>query len=112
MHDRYTWRAGLPVQAKKDRYFLAPRGLVPRWQRLLQEIALEPGGFVLALADHRLDAPNPPHHLGQSAFWPGPVRADATSEISRAPDIQDMLAGIAESVHARRVGQVRHHGSG
>src|ERR1700694_2786503 len=112
MHDRYTWRAGAPVQAKKDRYFLAAGGLVPRWQHLLQQIAFEPRGFVLALADHSLDARNPPRHLGQAAVWLGPVRADATSEINRAPYIQDTLASIAEAVHARRVGQLRHHGPG
>src|ERR1700687_5317622 len=112
MHDRYAWRARLPVQAKKDRYFLAARGLVPWWQHLLQQIAFEPRGFVLALADHSLDARNPPHHLARATVWFAPVRADATSEINRAPYIQDTLASIAEAVHARRVGQLRPHGSG
>src|SRR5579859_7318455 len=37
-----------------------------------------------------------------------PVRADATSEIKRAANIEDTLAGIVERVHAWRVGQLRH----
>ena len=102
VHDREARCGRVLAEADPDRNLLAAGGLVPARQTPLEQVALEPRGFVLGIAHDRLDARNPFDHAGQPPIvaQTAPVRADAPAPVGGAANVQDAVVFIAEAVDA------------
>ena len=87
-----------------DGHFPTARRPVPARHHRLEEVALQPGRFVLGIAGDGLDAVDAADHRGEVAAVSQvrPVRRNAVPQVRGPSDVEDAPSIVAEAVDAGR----------